>query len=128
MTCCLPALVPYTGKQVYLPPCIHKKVYSDRRDLRLPSTRSTVALLNLREPRIKELSSKSVSSCLHAHTVSLQLRAKFGACNPSSLHYLTKGHHPCYIINIVHVEPNVNPYFKLFSIYLNNFLIVLQIG
>jgi len=42
-------------------------------------------------PSIKQLRSKYVSSCLHAHTLPLQLLAKLLSLrNNISLHYLTK--------------------------------------
>jgi len=41
-------------------------------------------------PSIKQLRSKYVSSCLHAHTLPLQLLAKLSSLrNDISLHYLT---------------------------------------
>jgi hypothetical protein len=42
-------------------------------------------------PSIKQLRSKYVSSCLHAHTLPLQLLAKLSSLrNDISLHYLSK--------------------------------------
>ena len=66
-------------------------------------------------PSIKQLRSKYVSSCLHAHTLPLRLLAKLLSLqNNISLHYLTLGYLPSYVYNIVRFTCKVKSYFSFF--------------